>query len=59
MGDCSPARRFSGEDVQRVDGELALVMNDSDGVVDSVQQTTAILNLWSSSTCASRGDGER
>jgi hypothetical protein len=52
-------RRFSGEGVQRVDGELAPVMNGGDGVVDGVQQTTAISNLWSSTTCASRGDGER
>jgi hypothetical protein len=59
MEDCSPARRFSGEDVQRFDGELAPVMNGGDGVVDGVQQTTVISNLWSSSTCASRGDGER
>jgi hypothetical protein len=59
MGDCSPARRFSGEDVQRVDGELAPVMNGGDGVVDGVQQMTAILILWSLSTSASRGDGER
>jgi hypothetical protein len=59
MGDCSPARRFSGEGVQRVDGELAPVMNDGDGVVDGVQRTTAISNPWSSTTCASRGDDER
>jgi hypothetical protein len=39
-------------------GEL-LVMNVGDGVVDEVQQTTATSNLWSSTTGASRGDGER
>jgi hypothetical protein len=58
MGECSPARRFSGEGVQRVDGKLALVMNGGKEVVYGVQQTTAISNLWSSMTCVSRGDDE-
>jgi hypothetical protein len=37
MGDCSPAWRFSGEGVQRVDGELAPVMNGGEEYTDSVQ----------------------
>jgi hypothetical protein len=36
MGECSSARRFSGEGVQRVDGELALVMNGGEEVVYGV-----------------------
>jgi hypothetical protein len=65
MGECSPARKFSGEGVQMVDGELAPVMNGGEKVVYRVQQTTAISNMWSSTTCifprqrrgAARGDG--
>jgi hypothetical protein len=49
----------SGEGVQRVDGGLAPVMNGGDGVVDGVQQTTTVSNLWSAMTCASQGDSER
>jgi hypothetical protein len=41
-----------------VDGGLAPVMNGGDGVVDDVQQTTAVSNPWSSTTSASRGDGD-
>jgi hypothetical protein len=57
-GDCSPARRFSGEVVlEFVVGEV-LASGDSDEVADEVQQTTAISKSWSARTCASRGDGE-
>jgi hypothetical protein len=48
----------SGEVVQVVDGELALVTDVGDGVADEVQQTTAISNPWSLMTGASRGDGD-
>jgi hypothetical protein len=48
----------SGEVIQVVDGELALVTDVGDGVADEVQQTTAISNPWSARTCASRGDGD-
>jgi hypothetical protein len=48
----------TSEGVQRVDGELAPVMNGGDGVVDGVQQTTAVSNLWLVTTIASRGDDE-
>jgi hypothetical protein len=41
-----------------VDSGVIPMMNDGDGVVDGVQQTTATSNLWSSTTGASRGDGE-
>jgi hypothetical protein len=41
-----------------VDGELAPVMIVGDGVVDDVQQMTVTSNPWSSTTGASRGDGE-
>jgi hypothetical protein len=41
-----------------VDGGMISMMNGGDGVVDGVQQTTATSNLWSSTTDASRGDGE-
>jgi hypothetical protein len=41
-----------------VDSELAPVMIVGDGVVDGVLQATVIPNLWSSTTGASRGDGE-
>jgi hypothetical protein len=58
MGDCSPARRFSGEVVQVVDGELAPVTIVSDGVVDGVPRTTANSNPWSLTTGASRGNGD-
>jgi hypothetical protein len=47
----------SGEVVQVVDGELALVTDVGDGVADGVERTTAISNSWSAMTCASRGDG--
>jgi hypothetical protein len=48
----------SGEDVRGVDGELAPMMNVGDGVVDDAQRTMATSNPWSSTTGASRGDGE-
>jgi hypothetical protein len=48
----------SSEGVQGVDGELAPVMNGSDGVVDGVQQTTAVSNPWLVMTIASRGNDE-
>jgi hypothetical protein len=41
-----------------VDGGVIPMMNGGDGVVDGVQQTTATSNMWSSTTDASRGDGE-
>jgi hypothetical protein len=41
-----------------VDGELAPVPNVGDGVVDGVLQATETSNPWSSTTGASRGDGE-
>jgi hypothetical protein len=41
-----------------VDGGAIPMMNDGDGVVDDVQQTTATSNLWSSTTGTSLGDGE-
>jgi hypothetical protein len=41
-----------------VDGELAPVMNVSDGVVDGVLQTTETLNPWLSTTGTSLGDGD-
>jgi hypothetical protein len=34
------------------------VMNVGDGVVDDAQRTTATSNPWSSTTGASRGDGD-
>jgi hypothetical protein len=49
----------SGEGVQRVDDELAPVMNGGDGVVDGVQKGTVTLISLSAMTFASRGDGER
>jgi hypothetical protein len=33
-------------------------MNGGDGVVDDAQRTTATSNPWSSTTSASRGDGD-
>jgi hypothetical protein len=57
-GDCSPARRFSGEAVlELVVGEVP-ASGDGDEVADEVQQTTAILNPWSLTTGFSRGDGD-
>jgi hypothetical protein len=41
-----------------VDGGAIPMMNDGDGVVDDVQETTATSNLWSSTTGTSLGDGE-
>jgi hypothetical protein len=41
-----------------VDGGLAPVMNGGDGVVDDVQQTTAVSNPWSSTTGTSLDDGD-
>jgi hypothetical protein len=41
-----------------VDGELAPVTNVGDGGVDGVLQAMEISNPWSSTTGASRGDGE-
>jgi hypothetical protein len=48
----------SGEGVQGDDGELAPVMNGGDGVVDGVQQMTAVSNPWLVMTIASRGNDE-
>jgi hypothetical protein len=41
-----------------VDGELAPVTNVGDGEVDDVQQMTVTSNPWSSTTGASRGNGD-
>jgi hypothetical protein len=58
VGDCSPARRFSGEaELELVVGEVP-ASGDGDEVADEVQQTTAISNPWSLTTGVSRGDGD-
>jgi hypothetical protein len=51
-------RDKSGEVVlELVVGEV-LASGDGDGVADGDQQTTGISKTWSSTTCASRGDGD-
>jgi hypothetical protein len=41
-----------------VDGGEFRVISYGEEYVDGVQQATAISKTWSSTTCASRGDGE-
>jgi hypothetical protein len=42
-----------------LDGGEVLTSGDGDEVADGIQETMAVSNPWSATTCASRGDGER